>query len=451
MKILLSAYACEPRKGSEPGVGWNVVQQAARFHDVWVITQSEGRAGIEAALAGGELPNVRFLYLDLPRRALFWKKGRRGVQVHYYCWQVAAYFAGVRLHRKVCFDLVHHVTLVRYWMPSFLAMLPVPFIWGPVGGGESAPRSFWFSFGLRGKVFELARDVARKLGELDPFVRRTARRAILGLATTEETASRMRKLGCRDVFVLSEAGLSQEDIRSLSSIPLRHGSPFRLISVGRLLHWKAFHLSIQAFAEFHRQFPESEYWIIGDGPERKRLQKLAEALDLNESVTFWGNTPRQQVLENLAACDVLIHPSLYDSGGWACIEGMAAGRPVICFDLGGPGLQITQQTGVKVSPTYPDEAVADLAKAMLRLAKDPELRVSMAQACRQRVEDNFRWIRKGDFMNGIYETTITRPAALHNFNLPENPDHVAGARPLKGSSNIMLERATQEISDPNRL
>jgi glycosyltransferase involved in cell wall biosynthesis len=410
MKVLLSAYACDQGEGSEPGVGWNFVRQAARFHGVWVLTQTHEEAQmIKAALASEALPGVQFVFLDLPRWAIFWKKGPRGVQLHYFLWQLAAYFTARRLHRKVGFDLIHHVTWVRYWMPSFLALLPIPFIWGPVGGGESAPRSFWWSFSLRGKIFELARDFARKAAEYDPFVRHTARKAALGLATTEETAKRMRTLGCRQVSVLSEAGMAQEEIRRLSSIPLSHSSPFRLISVGRLVHWKGFHLSVRAFAEFHRRFPESEYWLIGEGPEINRLRKLAQSLGVAESLTVWGAVPRPQVLEKLADSDVLIHPSLHDSGGWVCLEAMAAGRPVVCLDLGGPGLQVTEKTGIKVKASTPGETVTDLSKALLRLAKDPELRVRMGEASRMRVKQHFGWDNKGDLMSGIYEMSVSRP------------------------------------------
>jgi glycosyltransferase involved in cell wall biosynthesis len=409
MKLLVSAYSCEPGKGSEPGIGWNTVQQAARFHTVWVLTHDEGRQTINAVLATGAFPNVQFVFLDLPAWALFWKKGRRGQQLHYYSWQIAAYFTGRRLHRKVGFDMIHHITFGRYSAPSFLALLPVPLIWGPVGGGESAPRAFWWSFSLRGKIFELARSLARKLGEYDPFVRRTARKASVGLATTEETAKQMRMLGCRSVSVLPAIGLAQDEIQILSTVHSCQSSPFRLISVGNLLHWKGYHLSVRAFAEFHRQFAVSEYWLFGEGPERKRLEKLAQSLGVAESVTFWGNVPRREVLEKLADCNALIHPSLHDSGGWVCLEAMAAGRPVVCLDLGGPGLQVTEMTGIKVNANTPDEAVADLAKAFLRLALDPELRIRMGEASRQRVKEHFAWVGKGEFMSEIYQSALARP------------------------------------------
>ena len=187
LKVLVSAYACEPEKGSEPGVGWNCARQIARFHEVWLITRASNRSVIEAGLAAAPLPGAHFVYFDLPRWMRFWKRGRRGVLLYYYLWQIGAYFVVKKLHRNIGFDLAHHVTFVKYWAPSFLALLGVPFIWGPVGGGESTPRGFQRSFSPRGKVHELMRDLARRLGELDPFVRWTARRATIALATTPET------------------------------------------------------------------------------------------------------------------------------------------------------------------------------------------------------------------------------------------------------------------------
>src|SRR6202140_3763630 len=232
MRVLISAYACEPGRGSEPGVGWNWAQQMGRYHEVWVITRTNNQKPIEKALAMKPLPNVHLVYFDLPRWARFWKKRQRGMHLYYYLWQIGAYFVVRKLHRRVGFNLVHHVTFVNYWMPNFMALLPVPFVWGPVGGGESAPRSFWRSFSLRGKAYELFRALVRFLAEFDPFVRLAARRAAVGLAPTPQTEKRLRVLGCRSVSVFSQVGLPEEDICMLSAFPLRQSAPFRLISMG---------------------------------------------------------------------------------------------------------------------------------------------------------------------------------------------------------------------------
>jgi glycosyltransferase involved in cell wall biosynthesis len=169
---------------------------------------------------------------------------------------------------------------------------------------------------------------------------------------------------------------------------------------------KAFHLSVRAFAEFHRQFPASEYWIMGDGPERKGLERLSRQLGVAERVRFWGSMPRHEALAALAECDVLIHPTLHDSGGWVCLEAMAAGRPVICLDLGGPGLQVTDETGIKVPAISPDQAVNGLAQALSRLAADSALRVRLGTAGRQRVKDYFGWHEKGQLLATIYEGVV---------------------------------------------
>ncbi|MBW1975515.1 MAG: glycosyltransferase family 4 protein [Deltaproteobacteria bacterium] len=403
MKVLISAYACEPNKGSEPGVGWNWVKQIARFHEVWVITRANNREPIELALAKEPMPNVQWIYFDLPRWAQFWKRGQRGVHLYYYLWQISAYFVGKGLHKEVGFDLVHHVTFGTYWMPSFLVLLPVPFMWGPLGGGESAPMDFYKTFGLRSKMYELSRSMARWIGEKDPFVRLGARRAKIVLAKARETAERLRVLCADKVQLYSESGIAEEEFRKLYAMPLRSANPFRVVSIGRLLHWKGFHLGLRAFSWFQQEFSDSEYWFIGDGPERRNLQRLAHRLGVSDRVRFWGSLPREQVLEKLAECDVLVHPSLHDSGGWVCLEAMAAGRPVICLDLGGPALQVTEETGFKVPAISPEQSVRELAEAMCRLSQNPTLRARMGKAARKRVAEYFDWNKKGEWIHEVYQ------------------------------------------------
>jgi glycosyltransferase involved in cell wall biosynthesis len=402
MKVLVSAYACEPGRGSEPGVGWNRVRQIARFHDVWVITRSKNRAVIEEALAKEPMPNVSWVYFDFPLWARFWKKGRRGIHLYYYLWQIGMYFAVRRLHRRVQFDLAHHVTFVNYSRPTLLPLLRVPFVWGPVGGGESAPLSFWCAFGMRGRIYEILRHCARKLGEFDPFVRLAARRATIALATTNQTEQRLRALGCQNVQITSEAGLPEEEIHELMAFPIRQCTPFRVLSLGNLLHLKGFELGLQAFARFHARFPQSEYCLVGDGPERKRLELMTRRLGLDGAVIFCGEVPRRQVFARLAESDVLLFPSLHDSGGWVCLEAMAAGRPVICLDLGGPGLQVTPETGIKVPAISPKQVVDDLAGAMCELAEDSDRRSGLGHAGRRRVQEVFSWEKKGEWMTHLY-------------------------------------------------
>jgi len=400
LRVLLSAYACEPGKGSEEGLGWNVAEEMARRHQVWVLTRTNNRAIIEDEIARNPEPNLRFVYYDLPRWARWWKRGGRGVQLYYYLWQIGALATARRVTRDVSFDVAHHVTFAKYWTPTFLAFLPIPFVWGPLGGGDAVPWSFWKDLSLRGKLYEAIRAAACWVGEHDPLVRRAAKRARVTVATTRATAERLRRLGVPVVHEFSQVGLSASEIGVLGRSTPRDQDRVRFVSIGRLLAWKGFQWGLRAFAE--AEVPDSEYWIIGSGPERRHLERLVGALGMADRVQFLGYLPHHETLQRLGQCDVLVHPSLHESGGGVCLEAMACGIPVICLDLGGLATQVTPKTGVKVSAGSPTQAVRDIAEAMRRLGTNRGLREEMAVAARSRAQLEYSWSRKADRIEAFY-------------------------------------------------
>src|SRR6266436_5550763 len=127
LKVLISAYACEPAKGSEPEVGWQWALQMARFHDVTVLTRTNNQSAIEAGLEKlqGQQPVPKFVYHDL--------------KSYYVRWQASARKVVAKLHGANRFDLLHHVTFAAYRYPTAIWGHGVPCIWGPIGGAESIP------------------------------------------------------------------------------------------------------------------------------------------------------------------------------------------------------------------------------------------------------------------------------------------------------------------------
>ena len=403
MRVLMSAYACEPNKGSEPAVAWNLAREMAQYHDVWVLTRANNRQSINEWLAINEAPRLSFIFYDFPDFYLRFKGGLTGIQIYYYLWQIGVYFCAKRHHKAIKFDLIHHVTFVKYWAPSFLALLPVPFLWGPVGGGESTPRAFAREFSVYGRVYETVRSAARWLGQNDPFVRLTARRSRLSLAATKETAAQLYSLRARRVDILSQCGIGpQTPTGAVRSRP--EGAARVFISIGNLLHLKGFHIGIRAFAQ--AGLAEAEYWIIGEGPERTRLSELAQSLGIQDRVHMWGQLSPHDTLDRLAQADVLVHPSLHESGGFVCLEAMAAGKPVVCFDRGGPGTIVVLEAGIKIPAHTPKQAVKDIAEAMVRLALDDTLCERMGKAGQEVVTREYTWKNKGLRMASFYDQAI---------------------------------------------
>ncbi len=110
-------------------------------------------------------------------------------------------------------DITQHATFGRYWGPTSVAYAPAPFIWGPIGGGETAPAAFLADFTRRGQAGTNTFATARRCGERDPAVRRAAQETALALAVTSETKARLQALGTRDVELFSAMGLAAHRTR----------------------------------------------------------------------------------------------------------------------------------------------------------------------------------------------------------------------------------------------
>ena len=407
LRVLMSAYACEPGRGSEPGVGWNLAKAMADRHDVWVLTRTNNLDAIEAELKKRPVPNLQFLYYDLPRWASWWKKRGRGTQAYYYLWQRNASRIAKSAHERHSFDLAHHVTFVRYWSPSAASRIGIPFVWGPVGGGESMRRAFLRQLSFPSKIYERIRLIVQWIGERDPWVRATARRSEMAISVTPETTSRLRPMVRCPIAEIPAVALDSVELQQFEKTERRENknAGVTFISVGRLLGWKGYHLAIRAFAQ--ADLPDARYVILGDGPGKGNLKALTKKLDVQDRVEIIGAVPRPEVLEQLGHADIFLHPSLHDSGGWATLEAMAAGLPVICLDIGGPAVQVNSNVGRKIAAITPDQAIEDLTTAMRELAVNSDLRNQIGKAARQHVVSEFTWEKKAEQLSKLYEQVLS--------------------------------------------
>ncbi len=410
-RVLACAYACRGVElgGGEDVLGWNVVQQLGRFHQVWVLTHPDNRPGIEAALAQEALPPVQFHYVNLPGWPRPLQRFPGGIQFYAYLWQVKAYFAARRLHWQVQFDAFHHITYANDWMASFIgALLPVPFIRGPGGGAHCTPEAFVREYSFRGRLWERFRALGQWLLRHDPFFIQGQRRAQAILVCNREALEALPPMWQEKAQLFPVNGVSTDDL-AMGVSCRGPGSTFRVLSAGKLLRIKAFALAIRAFKAFAEKCPDAELIIVGDGPERFRLEDLVHRLRLQTQVCFEEWMPREKVLQKMHSCDVFLFPSLRDGGGAVVVEAMAAGKPVVCLDLAGPGMHVTDECGIKIPAQSPEQVVREMAAALERLYNDKELRCRMGKIARARAEQLYHWDRLGERLNQIYEHALRVP------------------------------------------
>lgn len=407
LTILLSAYACEPERGSEPGIGWQwAVNLSELGHSVWVVTRANNRRVIERALAARPLPNLHFVYFDLPRWARRWKKGGRGVRLYYLLWQLGAFGVARRLKREIRFDVVHHITFGVFRQPSFMAFLGLPFVFGPVGGGESAPLPLRRGIPWRGHLVDTLRDAANWLVRFDPLMGAVFRRTTITLCKTQDTLKCIppRYHGkCRVQLELAiPDGFSSDVVRTARPLVAREDEGFRVLFVGRLLYIKGLHLALKAFAHACRRVPSARFTIIGTGRDERWARALAARLGIAERVEWLPWMPREQLLAAYSKYDAFLFPSLHDSSGNVVLEAMAAGLPIVCLAIGGPAVLVDDTCGVVVPPVNGSRVSAALGDALVQLARDPRQRARLGHQARYRARLDYSWQSQVRRMEQIY-------------------------------------------------
>jgi glycosyltransferase involved in cell wall biosynthesis len=363
-RILLIAYACEPETGSESGAGWIWSRMLATFAEVSVVTRENNRDAIEAHLADvPERSRLKFVYVDLPPKARFWKRGGRGARLYYMLWQRRVVRTARRLHADRPFDLVWHLTMSTVWLGSLGPGIGRPFVFGPVGGGVRTPWSLASTLGARGMLHDVARAATTTAARVANPVARTAwRSADLILVQNPETRDWLpRDVRARvEVFphvVLDEAAFSiAAEQREREAVEERLA-----LFAGRLLPYKGGALAIRAVANL----PGWRLIVCGAGPDLDRLRRIAARRGVSDRVEFRGSVPRPKLLELMERADVFLFPSLHDEGGWVVAEAIARRLPVVCLDRGGPALL----AGSGVTVSTPARTARALATAVERASE----------------------------------------------------------------------------------
>jgi len=411
LKVLVSAYACNPLGAPElhPGedlTGWRLVHQIARFHELHVLTHGYNRPGVEQAGGRAAGSAVRFHFLSLPRAVGWLYKVEFGQRIYYYLWQIAAWRAARKLHRSLRFDIAHHVTFGNDWIASYIgAFLDVPFVLGPVGGGQRTPRGLLGEYTLGGRLSESGRNAAQWLGRHDPVRGRCMRKARAILVCNRETRDGIPKRQRAKAVLFPVNGVSREDFgEGPEKVPGRR--PFKVFMAGRFHRLKGFALAVRGFGMFAAKHPETEFVIIGSGPEGEGLAGLVEEMGLSDKVRMTGWLRRGDLLREMRSSDVMLFPSFRDGGGAVVVEAMASGKPVIALNSGGPGFHVQPEWGFRIEPRNADYVASEIAAALETLHGRPELALTMGEAARRRAEDFYLWDRHGERIRDIYEAAL---------------------------------------------
>lgn len=407
LKVLVSAYACSPYKGSEPGVGWGFVAALAKRHELWIIVEEKKfRADIERYLSEnpGFAKSVHFYFLRKERNRWLRKLWPPSYYWYYRRWHHEAFELAQHLHREVGFDVAHQLTMVGFREPGYLWKLGIPFVWGPIGGMGLFPWRFLPMLGAHGAIYYLGYNLFN-LWQMRVSLRPrlAARAAGAGLlSATPENQQCTEKFWKVPSALLCEVGVPPVSARVHAE---RKGDePLRIVWTGLHIPRKALNLALEAVAHL----PADVKWelhVLGKGPLTGKWCHLAEELGISTRCKFHGWLSREEALAVMSSSHLMLITSLRDLTSTVTIEALALGLPIVCLDHCGFAGVVDDSCGIKVPVTSPASVVAGLSAAIAQLAGHEKLRAELAKGAVARARD-YSWEKKAQVVECVYREKL---------------------------------------------
>jgi glycosyltransferase involved in cell wall biosynthesis len=397
-RVLVSAIAVSPIRGSEPGIGWNVGTRLAKYHDVTLmcITKTHDdphREEIEAYFQQhGPIPGLEMLYIEPTWLYRLVDRKRNPVARAFYyfgyaSWQRAAYKRVKELQAQKPFELTHHLNILGYREPGYLWKLPIPFFWGPVAGASNIPFAHFkllrwpdrIKYGVRNVINEVQK-------RLWPRPRKAARAAAHIWAIGEDNRRMFTDVFGVPAECLCEAGgKPRPELASVKTYdPTKE--PLRLTFAGFHIGRKAVPIILHAMARSGNEFPIT-FTSLGSGPERDGWIELSRRLGIADKINWIAELPQAQAHAEMTRAHVFAFPSLQEASATVTLEALSLGLPILCHDACGMGFIVNDSCGLKVPMRDIETSVNGFAEALRKLHADPSLVSRLSQGALRRSEE----------------------------------------------------------------
>ena len=376
LRMLLLAPDCNPDSICGPLISYSQAEALARLHDVTLIVRSPYEDAVRRprapfhAIETVRLPWLERIYAWSFRRIFKNDYRNQALTAFGYPFAIAFEWAVWRRMRTRIkageFDVVLRLLPITAVLPSPLAFFlrngPIPFVIGPINGGLPWPQGFSQADNQKQWVSGL-----RNLYQFLPFARSTYRDAAAIMAGSSQTYAEFAAY-CDKLFFLPENGVSNS-LFSGAPRSKDQNERLELIFIGGLVPYKACDLAFRAAAPLLRR-DLARFTVVGDGPERSRLEQLARTLGIEEVVSFCGFLSHEETMQRLQSADVLVFPSVREFGGAVVFEALALGVVPVVADFGGPGDIVQAEIGYKVALTNEGDVVAQMERILAGLAEN---------------------------------------------------------------------------------
>lgn len=412
LSILINAYACSPKMGSEPGMAWNWCVNLAKYCELHIITEGEFRDRIEAALP--TLPqgrNMHFYYNPVSDEIhkMCWNQGDWRFYKYYKKWQWKTYLIAKEICGQREIDLLHQLNMIGFREPGYLWKLSketdIPFVWGPIGGLKQFPLAYTDGGGLKMKAFMALKNALNILQlKYDKRVDAAIRQASLLVSSIPDSYNAIKKYKKHESIVIPETGCFDETIVSDKSNRF-HGETLNMIWVGKFDFRKRLDIAIKALAKTEKTNIRLKVFGSGTPEQINNAKALASKLNVNRQITWMGNRPNDEIKCEMARADLFLFTSVSEDTSTVVLEAISSHLPVLCFDTCGMSAVIEDKVGIKIPLTNPVQSIKDFAEKIEYLYSHRDVLKTLSDNCIERQKE-LSWDSKAKKMVGLYEQVL---------------------------------------------
>lgn len=394
MKILYSAFACNPYIGSEAQCGWAWAEAMRNYSEVSIITREENRNSIQRYLKEEGIDNVTMYYHDAVLWSNIFTKHEKMYFIYYIAWQYTVEKAISKIYQTNKFDLVQHITLGDYRVVPPLWKTGIDYVFGPVGGAQTTPNVF-YPYVKDHRIEELKRTFINHFMLNLPWHVKSLNHAKYIFAANEETKIFLQKKikQKEKCDLLTENGVYYVKESPCYDMDRENNTVFFLWA-GRLIYRKGLDFLVDVVSEIDRKL-DYKFVILGDGPERKILLAKCNDLGISDRMHFVGKIPYEEMGKYYRQADVFVFPSLRETTGTVLFEAMSNGLPVISLEQNGAKLLIDETCGrlVPIKDRNLRSIIQQFKEHCEELIKSEELRKKLGKGAMIRME-NYTWDNK---------------------------------------------------------
>lgn len=399
LNVLIVAYACEPNRSSEPGVGWNFSVEVSLFSNLTVLTRLNNKNDIEKAHPN----NINFIYYDLPSVFLNLKKRiPLGTQLYFFIWQWGAYFKLRKYIKNNTVDLLHHLNFSMRWNPPPFFLIKKPVLWGPIGGADIIPFAFLKNMGFKAIFNEGLYFFINLLSKFSTLSFSKNLKAVV--LRTNSSLKLFKKEKFKSISVISETASEEIDVISFNNKKL--DKDLYAVCIGRLNYWKGFFMAVKGFHLFLENGGTGKLEIYGEGSEQKKIKAYIDKHNLNDSIKIKGFVSNTKIKEVLLNANVLLHPSFREGGSWSIMEAMSYGLPIICLDTSGPKDMVTEDCGILISLKSRNQIEKDIGISLSKLQSDTHYYHRLSNNAYRRIKEEYTWKKRGEQIKAVYDLIL---------------------------------------------